>query len=710
MSPIKKPKSADINDLSNNDINHISNKVDKTELSNHKLLADNENNSKNDEFRQSNLKQNLKNRESFIRKEVHKSMEEQLNINNKGKVYLSRKDYLFARCSYNSISNYFAFSYFIRVYQLTLVKIVFNFAFIITYSKYPESQIRDSSAVFAYFVFLIWVILLPVILLTYLRNKQTQLMSRKYIVKFGSLYLNFRGISKDIYAILMQVKFILVPFFIVYFSDTGDFIYYICGIIYIYYILFVTISKPFSKVWKVFNESLSYLILIIFCFSIVLLKKFDSNYASQSYANYTYLSLILSLLVIRSFRIFIDTTKRILDVKKMRMPKEDDFIDKDKIKTLKKLNDFNIEINNNLDYLHSDLIRKDKKAEKQVEKEEANNIIKEFDFDENAEYNVEEMNDDDSEHSENSSKTEHLKNKSHEIYKNRNKQNRLNNDIIAQSQFSNNTQNTSHDKSNSQSQTYSQSYDQNQSQFTHNNRTQHNNTNAYSKNSNTKNSSNKKNSKEEKESVLNPYETHIVKSMKQNKYVNSQSASISCADSSKTMSKSSQNKIAEREYIKQPRSEQIYNETEKENSENHQTSSYDSNESREVYSNFSSGNNNKYFNQLPRYNEEENNTNENAINSAKSDNSKAYLSKNSIRYSINHSFEIDQSLNKTELININDESNHPHNRNHNSELLNNGGSGKHDSSKDSTGNNNETPNKQRKKKPKDFKKFSVANN
>jgi hypothetical protein len=245
-------------------------------------------------------------------------------------------------------------------------------------------------------LFFVWVILLPLVVLTYLRNHQNDLLSRKQIIKFGSLYLSYRGISKDIYAILMQVKFIAVPYACILYGDVGDFIYYICGFIFAYYICFVTISKPFSKVWKVFNESLSFLILIIFCFSFIIMRKIDANYKNQIYSYYTYLSMILGLLVIRSFRILIDTSKRLMEIMKMRMPKERDFSHEAEAENQIQLDVLSNKLKEKVDEMQNKdakILSGNINSNVNV-KDEERKTMKEFEYDEDAEYNVENMSDD----------------------------------------------------------------------------------------------------------------------------------------------------------------------------------------------------------------------------------------------------------------------------------------------------------------------------
>ncbi len=342
--------------MKNNKIESVSDFLqnEKTFVSNQKLLKESELNDENKNISNnmindiSNLSDNqnikkiifnkCKNDRATIKQSFHRSINLQQNHNNKNQFYLFNQDYIFSRCSYSSFRNYFFWSYFIRVYQFTLIRIVLNFSYL-SYIKSKrfsgendklkinenEMSIFYKNYILANFIFYIWVIILPLGVLTYVRNNQNDLLSRKQIIKLGSLYLSYRGISKDVYAILFQLKFIIIPYFCFNFSVGGSFIYIICGLIFIFYIFFVTISKPFSKVMKVFNETLSYLILIIFCFSIIILEKIDNQYKDQMFSYYTYLSLVIALLVIRSFRIFIDTTRRIMEIKKMRMPKVIDY-------------------------------------------------------------------------------------------------------------------------------------------------------------------------------------------------------------------------------------------------------------------------------------------------------------------------------------------------------------------------------------------------
>jgi len=393
-------KNSNLNENNNHNGSNLL-KNDKSILSNNKLMNNTEIN-----HNQNNLTNNLNNdisvnqdinpkrEENFYKKEKilsirqqnHKSINKHPNKSSKNQNYLLSQDYIFTRCSYSSIRNYFFFSYFIRLYQFNMVKVVINFYFMGFIKTKNSTTIPDSQYVLVNIIFYLWVVIFPLIMLTYLRNHQNDLLSRKQIIKFGSFYLNYRGVSKDIYAFIMQIKFILLPYICINYSNVGDFIYYIYGIIFIYYMFFVSISQPFSKVWKVFNESLSYLILIFICFTILLFKKIDSDYKNKMFSYYTYTSLILLLLVLRSLRILIDTIKRVIEIKKMRMPKEIDY-------TQKKTNAQNVQLNRlmiNLQELKEGI---KKKKPVTLDKDEEKKRIKEFEYDEKAEYNIENMND-----------------------------------------------------------------------------------------------------------------------------------------------------------------------------------------------------------------------------------------------------------------------------------------------------------------------------
>jgi hypothetical protein len=241
------------------------------------------------------------------------------NEGNEKEVFFKHlREQKFKKCSISATKQYFLINYFIRIYQLTMTKLTFTCLLIINNSDLPT--IKSYDIFIAYIVLFAWLILLPVGLFTYLRRRALDLMSPDMIIRFGTLYLTYRGISKDVYAFIIQLKFAALPIICVYFSNFPDVQLFGLVILYLFNILFITIYMPFFKVNRVFSEAISEGVLMGFCI-VILVLQLISSLKNSSIPRYILMLLILLVFLIRTYRIFYDTIFRIKNLRKIKAPK-----------------------------------------------------------------------------------------------------------------------------------------------------------------------------------------------------------------------------------------------------------------------------------------------------------------------------------------------------------------------------------------------------
>jgi len=228
------------------------------------------------------------------------------------------REHKFKKCSIPATKQYFLINYFIRIYQITITKLTFTCLLIINNSNLPT--IKNYDIFIAYIVLFAWLILLPVGLFTYLRRRALDLMSPDMIIRFGTLYLTYRGISKDVYAFIIQLKFAALPIICVFFSNLPDVQLFVLVILYLFNILFITIYMPFFKVNRVFSEAISEGVLMGFCI-VILVLQLISSLQNSPIPRYILMLLILLVFLIRTYRIFYDTFFRIKNLRKIKAPK-----------------------------------------------------------------------------------------------------------------------------------------------------------------------------------------------------------------------------------------------------------------------------------------------------------------------------------------------------------------------------------------------------
>lgn len=235
----------------------------------------------------------------------------------KAEVYLNIKSLEFQKCTLESNREYFLFNYFIRVYQITMTKVTITCLLVVNSATLPTSNTGD--VVFTYIILFVWVIGLPVSLFVYLRNHQNSLMAPRMIIKYGTLYLNYRGISKDVYAFLMQLKFSILPIICVFFWQFPLIQLILLVLLYLFNVIFVTVYTPFCKVSKVFTEAISEGILVGFCIVIVAAENIPS-FKQTLIPGYIVFGLTCSLLLLRTYRIVYDTIYKLKDLLKIEHP------------------------------------------------------------------------------------------------------------------------------------------------------------------------------------------------------------------------------------------------------------------------------------------------------------------------------------------------------------------------------------------------------
>ncbi len=223
----------------------------------------------------------------------------------------------FKKCSLHSVRQYFIINYFIRVYQITMIKTTLTCLIVITNSN--VSNPNRLEILISYFVLFVWIFGMPVFLFCYLREKQSFLMSPQFIVRFGAFYLNYRGIYKDVYSLLTKFKYVVFPMICVCFENFPLIQLILLTIIYLFNLLLITIFTPFCKVSKVFTEAISEGIILALVV-ILLLKEYIKTIDESIYTRYILFSLIILIFSIRGFRVIIDTFIRVRDLIRMRSP------------------------------------------------------------------------------------------------------------------------------------------------------------------------------------------------------------------------------------------------------------------------------------------------------------------------------------------------------------------------------------------------------
>lgn len=165
---------------------------------------------------------------------------------------------------------------------------------------------------------LLIIILFPVALLKNLRKRKNNLLAPQFIIKYGSLYINFRTITKDIFSILVLIFFFSVVCLINFFKYFGNVQLIAFLVLYVIKIIFISRIMPFTKSIKVMYESLSeVLVLLLLCCSmlIVLYESLIDNKIMR----WISVCLFFSIIILRSIRLAVDLIFRFISLYKIEI-------------------------------------------------------------------------------------------------------------------------------------------------------------------------------------------------------------------------------------------------------------------------------------------------------------------------------------------------------------------------------------------------------
>jgi hypothetical protein len=232
-------------------------------------------------------------------------------------IILNVRSNQFKKCSVEANLSYFLFNYFIRVFQVTITKnLIVSF---IVVNNATIASAKTYEVLLAQFVIWVWVIILPVSLFVYLRLHQNTLMSPQMMIKYGCFYLNYRGVFKDVYAFIMQIKFMALPFICVFFWQYPHVQMSSLLCLSFFNIMFITKYMPFSKVSKVFTEAISEGVMMGYIILMFVLE-YVTSLRDTDFPKYASISLMGVLILVRTFRIAYDTIYRVKALMKFRQP------------------------------------------------------------------------------------------------------------------------------------------------------------------------------------------------------------------------------------------------------------------------------------------------------------------------------------------------------------------------------------------------------
>jgi hypothetical protein len=286
------------------------------EVKNSEENKNNNNETINSGVKKEEIKRNRKGRKSMSKE----TLNELYTMQDKYKNDLEVQDFNFSerkykKCSLEALRNYLLYNYFIRLYQVTQTKTTLT-CLIVLFHYDPEFTQPYELAI-AVVVLIIWIIFLPFVLFLYLRHNKYDLISPKNIIKYGTLYVNYRGINKDVYAFLMQIKFVILPVVCAtcYRFPDLQLILMIC--LFLFNIVFITVSMPFTKMSKVFTEAISEFLLM--CVMIITtIHNYVSSISDNVYMRWVNFGFFAALFIIRIYRIIYDFIFKFKDMIRMR--------------------------------------------------------------------------------------------------------------------------------------------------------------------------------------------------------------------------------------------------------------------------------------------------------------------------------------------------------------------------------------------------------
>ena len=204
----------------------------------------------------------------------------------------------------------FLYGYFIRLYQVTMVKNFLSTTLLL--SSYRTSSFIDLFIGIPYLI--VWLLGFPVYLFITLRINQINLMSEKLIKSYGSLYLNNRGISKDVYALLLHLRLALVPVISVLATDFPNTQLTLLSILFFINLIFVSFFMPFIKRNSVFTEALSEGIIMFFLAGTIVFETLFPARKTDFYVRLSFTAVLFGILIIRSVVSVVNMIYRIKDI------------------------------------------------------------------------------------------------------------------------------------------------------------------------------------------------------------------------------------------------------------------------------------------------------------------------------------------------------------------------------------------------------------
>jgi len=210
------------------------------------------------------------------------------------------------------IKTQFVFGYFIRLYQVTMMKNFLSIALLFNFGT------KTVDIVIGILFLVFWLVGFPVFLFITLRINQINIMSEEIIKSHGALFLNYRGITKDVYAMLLHLKLIILPIIAVVCKDFPRTQLIFLSILFFFNLIFVSFSMPFNKVSKVFTEALSEGILMFFFVGTLIIdyleESWDKEIKTFIAVRYSFSGVLFFFLFLRCINSILNMISRIKDI------------------------------------------------------------------------------------------------------------------------------------------------------------------------------------------------------------------------------------------------------------------------------------------------------------------------------------------------------------------------------------------------------------
>lgn len=213
--------------------------------------------------------------------------------------------------------SFFMYGYFIRVYQFTLIRTTVSFIIII---MNETNQCKPIDKVFSWIFLIVWNMGVPLALFVKLRLNYKQLMSHEYVISYGALYLNYRGIVKDGYALLNQMRFFLYAAVVIGGNNFSGFQQALMIVLNLLFSIFIAVMGIYLKVVKVAFEAGTEFLLFAYLFLNYVAPYFIPLYVNQSTADLISLIIWLMIVCFRTVKILYDTVMRIKSLIQIKLP------------------------------------------------------------------------------------------------------------------------------------------------------------------------------------------------------------------------------------------------------------------------------------------------------------------------------------------------------------------------------------------------------